>query len=105
MMSSFDTENFDSEVLGYPGLVLVDFSSEACAPCKQLRRLLTQLSEEIPSGVRIGTVKAEDNPSLVARYEISSVPTLIFVKQGAVVERRTGVDRRQVLKKLVENHA
>jgi thioredoxin 1 len=52
----------------------------------------------------IGTVKVDDNPDLSERYEVRSAPTLLFFKGGAVVETRTGVDRRQVLKKLVEQH-
>ncbi|MGP0090757.1 MAG: thioredoxin family protein [Xanthobacteraceae bacterium] len=103
--AAFDRSNFDAEVLAQRGLVLVDFWSEACAPCKQLSRLLGQLSEEIPAGVRIGTVNADDNPSLIDRFDVRGLPTLLFFKDGIVVARRTGVDRRQVLKKLVETHA
>jgi thioredoxin 1 len=101
----FDQSNFDAEVLSHRGLVLVDFWSEACAPCRQLSRLLGQLSEEIPAGVRIGTVNAEENPTLIDCFEVRGVPTLLFFKDGTEVARRTGVDRRQVLKKLVETHA
>ena len=64
-----------------------------------------QLSEEIPAGVRIGTVNADDNPSLIDRSGVRGVPALLFFKDGIEVARRNGVDRRQVLKKLVETHA
>jgi thioredoxin 1 len=103
--ATFDQNNFDAEVLAHCGLVLVDFWSEACAPCRQLSRLLGQLSEEIPADVRIGTVNADDSPSLIDRFGVRGVPTLLFFKDGIEVARRTGVDRRQVLKKLVETHA
>ena len=55
--------------------------------------------------VRIGTVKAEENIGLLDRYGIRSTPTLLFIKNGEVIETRTGVDRRQVLKKLVVSYA
>jgi thioredoxin 1 len=97
--------NFDTEVLKQPGLAVVDFWSENCVPCKQLTRVLTQLAAEIPQSVRIGTVKVNDNPDLVERFGVRAAPTLLFFKDGALVETRTGVDRRQVLKKLVEMHA
>ena len=103
--AAFDQNNFDVEVLARRGLVLVDFWPETCAPCRQLSRLLGQLSEEIPAGVRIGTVNADDNPSLIDRFGVRGVPTLLFFKDGIEVARRTGVDRRQVLKKLVDTHA
>jgi thioredoxin 1 len=97
--------NFDAEVLKQPGLAVVDFWSENCVPCKQLTRVLSQLATEIPPGVRIGTVKVNDNPDLAERFGVRTAPTLLFFKDGALVETRTGVDRRQVLKKLVEMHA
>jgi len=97
--------NFDTEVLKQPGLAVVDFWSQNCIPCKQLKRVLTQLATEIPASVRIGTVKVNDNPDLAERFGVRASPTLLFFKDGALVETRTGVDRRQVLKKLVEIHA
>ena len=103
--ATFDQSNFAAEVLARPGLTLVDFWSDGCVPCKQLGKQLTQLAAEIPASVRIGQVNVRDNPELVAKFHVVSVPTLLFVKDGAVVETRTGVDRRQVLKKLVDTHA
>jgi thioredoxin 1 len=103
--AEWDERNFDAEVLRRPGLAVVDFWSEGCVPCKQLTRVLAQLAAEIPPGVRIGTVKVNDNPVLVQRFDVRTSPTLLFIKDGTVVETRTGVDRRQVLKKLVEAHA
>ncbi len=101
----WDQGNFDAEVLRQPGLAVVDFWSEGCVPCKQLTRVLAQLAAEVPQGVRIGTVKVNDNPELVERFAVRAAPTLMFFKDGALVETRTGVDRRQVLKKLVETYA
>ena len=102
---TYDTANFATEVLARRGLTLVDFWTDGCVPCKQLSRQLALLAAELPPQVRIGQVNVRDNPELVARYAIGTVPTLLFVKDGAVVESRTGVDRRQVLKKLVATHA
>jgi len=104
-LATFDSASFEAEVLGREGLVLVDFWSQGCVPCKQLSRVLVQLAGDVPQCVRIGTVDAGAHPDLAARYGVRSVPTLLFFKDGAVVETRTGVDRRQVLKKLVETHA
>jgi thioredoxin len=101
----WNEQNFDAEVLRQPGLAVVDFWTENCVPCKQLTRVLAQLSTEIPACVRIGTVKVNDNPDLAARFGVRASPTLLFFKDGALVDTRTGVDRRQVLKKLVETHA
>ncbi len=101
----WNTMNFDLEVLRKPGLAVVDFWSEGCVPCRQLTRVLTQLADEIPPSVRIGTIKVDDNPELAERFGVRAAPTLLFFKDGVVVDTRTGVDRRQVLKKIVETHA
>jgi len=101
----WNEQNFDAEVMTQPGLAVVDFWSENCVPCKQLTRVLAQLADEVPAGVRIGTVKVNDNPGLAERFGIQATPTLLFFRGGALVDTRTGVDRRQVLKKLVETYA
>jgi thioredoxin 1 len=101
----FNEQNFDTEVLQRAGLTVVDFWSQSCVPCRQLAKVLNQLAPEVPENVQIGTVKAEDNIALLDRYGIRSTPTLLFFKDGDLVETRTGVDRRQVLKKVVEEHA
>lgn len=103
--SVFDDANFDAEVLGRDGLTVVDFWSKTCIPCKQLKKVLGQVSGELPEGVVIGTVDGDENHELLARYGVRGFPTLLFIKGGEVVETRTGVDRRQVLKKAIEEHA
>ncbi len=104
-LAEFNEQNFDSDVLQHTGLTVVDFWSQSCVPCRQLVKVLKQLALEVSDGVQIGTVKAEDNIGLLDRYGVRSTPTLVFIKDGDVVETRTGVDRRQVLKKIVETHA
>ncbi|MCZ6588344.1 MAG: thioredoxin family protein [Alphaproteobacteria bacterium] len=104
-LAEFNEQNFDSQVLERAGLTVVDFWSQTCVPCRQLAKVLKQLASEVPDSVQIGTVKAEENIALFDRYGIRSTPTLLFFKDGDLVETRTGVDRRQVLKKVVEQHA
>lgn len=104
-LAEFNEGNFEQEVLSADGLVLVDFWNESCLPCKQLNKVLTQLASEIPPDVRIGKVDTGAHPALAERFGIRGVPAVLFFKDGAVVEMRNGVDRRQVLKKLVETHA
>ena len=100
-----DETNFETSVLGRTGLSVVDFWSVSCIPCRQMTRLLLEISADLPSGVMIGQVDADANPALVERYGVRGLPTLLFFKDGAVVEARTGIDRKQVLKKAIESHA
>jgi thioredoxin 1 len=101
----FDESSFEREVLQRPGLTIVDFWAEWCVPCKQMTRLLGEMAGELPEGVRIGKVDADSNRALVERYGVRAIPSLLFFKDGEVVETRTGVDRKQVLKKAIEAHA
>ena len=101
----FDDANFDAAVLQRPGLTVVDFWADWCIPCKQLSRVLDQLLPELPDGVLIGKVNADENPALMQRYGVRGIPALLFFKSGTLVETRTGVDRKQVIKKTIIEHA
>lgn len=102
---TFDESNFDDAVLKRSGLTVVDFWSTTCAPCKQLDKVLSRLQPDLPDGVVIGKVNAEENLGLMDRFGVRAMPTLLFIKGGDVVETRTGVDRPQVLKKIIETLA
>ena len=104
-IAAYDQGNFEDAVLARPGLTVVDFYGSNCASCRRLDQVLGQLADDLPDGVEIGAVNADENNDLTARYGVRSVPTLLFFRDGAVVETRTGVDRRQVLKKAIAAHA
>jgi thioredoxin 1 len=97
--------NFDARVLARTGVSVVDFWSASCIPCRQMTRLLQQLAGEISADVMIGQVDADSNPGLVKRFGVRALPTLLLFKDGALAETRTGIDRKQVLRKAIESHA
>ena len=101
----FDEGSFEEQVVRRPGLTVVDFWAEWCVPCRQMARLLEELAGELPAGVLIGKVDADRNRALTERYGVRGIPALLFFKDGVLVETRTGVDRRQVLRKAIEAHA
>lgn len=101
---AIDESNFEAEIAARKGLVLLDFWNQGCVPCRQLTRVLTELAENLPEGVTIATVDAAENPGLAHRFNVRSVPTLVFLKDSAVVDTRTGVDRKQVIRKIIEAH-
>jgi len=102
--AAFNEANFDAEVLARDGVSVVDFWSTACVPCRQMTRLLREISAELPQQVVIGQVNADENPRLVERFGVRALPTLVFFKRGGIVETRTGIDRKQVLRKAIESH-
>lgn len=89
-MNKVNEANFQSEVLDSPVPVLVDFSAEWCGPCKMLLPVLERL-EQNRKDIKIVKVDIDDNTNLCVKHKISSVPTMMFVKNGQVVKRLLGV--------------
>ena len=85
-----DEANFQNEVLNSNEPVLVDFSAVWCQPCKMLDPVVKQLAGEWDGKVKVVKIDADENPSLVMKYGVMGIPTLLFIKGGEVKERVTG---------------
>ncbi len=91
MAKEFTSDNFKEEVENSDKLVLVDFWAEWCGPCKMIGPIITMMSNERDDMV-IGKVNVDDpdTAALSAKYNIRTIPTLIFFKDGKEVERVQG---------------
>ncbi|NIO17656.1 MAG: thiol reductase thioredoxin [Deltaproteobacteria bacterium] len=83
--------DFHADVLSSETVVLVDFYTPPCAPCKALLPVLKRVAEKFPN-VKIAKVNAWNNQDLCARYKIVGVPALLFFKNGEKVLRIDGFD-------------
>ncbi len=88
---------FDKEVMQSSVPVLVDFWSPTCGPCRMLVPVLEELAEENEGDARIAKVNVADFPMLGAKFGVDMLPTLLFFKNGAVVERMAGVQSKDKL--------
>ncbi len=102
--TALDDANFDTTVITHAGVSVVEFWSETCIPCRPMTRLLQQVAGEVPPEVLIGQVDADRSPALLARFGVRGLPTLLLFKDGALVETRTGIDRKQVLRRAIGTH-
>ena len=97
--------NFDETLLATPGLVMVDFWAEWCGPCRAIAPVLEELAEASEGRVTLMKVNVDENPDLAGRYGIRSIPTILFFKQGAIVDRVVGVAPKALLHDIVNARA
>jgi len=82
------------------GLTIIDFYAEWCAPCKAMKPVIQKMKVMHPE-VKIEEVDSDDNTELVKQYEVSSLPTYVFIKDGEVVHTATGAMSSKILEDLI----
>jgi thioredoxin 1 len=88
---------FDETLATTEGLLLVDFWAPWCGPCRAIAPVLDSLVSESAGRLKLAKVNVDDEPALAARHEIRSIPTILLVKDGRVVDRIVGAVPRATL--------
>ncbi len=97
-LAHFTDANFEPEVLKSNIPVLVDFFAVWCGPCKQLAPIIEELASEYEGKIKIGKLDVDENNPTASKYGVMSIPTLIFFKDGKVVEKVSGFHHKDQLK-------
>lgn len=95
-------ENFDKAIDAPGKIVVVDFFATWCGPCKMLAPVIEEAAEEMKD-VLFYKVDIDDQLELAQRYQIMSVPTLLFLKDGQVVTKNVGAIPMEELKDLIDS--
>lgn len=90
-------DNFQSEILESKQPVLVDFWAPWCGPCRMVGPIVEELAEQFASRAKVGKLNIDDFERLATEYDIQAIPTMLFFKDGQVVERVVGVAPLAVL--------
>ena len=93
-------ESYRNEVENYNGTVLIDFFADWCTPCKMLGRVIEDVAEN--SDVKICKINIDSEKDLVKRFGIMSIPTLIVIKNGTVVNRSIGVTGKKAIYDMIK---
>ncbi len=83
-------QTFTDEVTNSKLPVMLDFYADWCGPCKMLLPIVEELADEYTGKVKIVKINVDDSPETAQKFEVMSIPTLVFMKDGQIVERVVG---------------
>ena len=95
-------DNFEKEVTESDKAVLIDFWATWCGPCKMIAPIIEEIAEEFSDEVKVCKVNIDDEPSLATKFGITSIPTLLLVKNGEVVKTSVGYIPKEKIIELFE---
>lgn len=104
MAREFTDSNFQAQVLESNQVALVDFWAQWCGPCRAIAPIVEELSQEYAGRAIIGKVDVDTNPNVAMQYNVRSIPTLLVIKNGVVVDKQVGATSKEVLRKKLEAH-
>jgi thioredoxin 1 len=96
-------QNFSNETNS--GLVLADFWAPWCGPCKMIAPVLEELDSDMGDKVKIVKVDVDENQETAGKYGVMSIPTLVVLKDGEVVDKVIGFQPKEALAELLNKHA
>lgn len=102
MAQEFTDSNFETNVLKSDKLTVIDFWAEWCGPCRAIGPVIEELSKEYSGKVNIGKVNVDLNPSVSMNYGITSIPAILFIKGGKVVDKQIGAVPKSILEKKIQ---
>jgi len=100
---NLNSNNFEQVVQNSDKPVLIDFWAVWCGPCRMQSPVIEELADELEGSAVIAKLNVDENPELAAQFSVMSIPTLIFIKDGKIVGRKTGVTPKTTLLSMLDS--
>ncbi|HHH50734.1 MAG TPA: thioredoxin [Saprospiraceae bacterium] len=102
MAFEFTDDNFQEA--SSKGVSVIDFWAAWCGPCRMIGPIIEELATEYDGKVLVGKVNVDQNPSVSMKYGVRSIPTILILKDGEVVDKHVGVTSKKVLEDKIIAH-
>ena len=98
-MKELNNENFEEETKS--GVTLVDFFAEWCGPCRMMTPVLDEVEKELKGKATVAKLDIDHSSAIAAKFQVTSVPTLVLLKDGKEVDRLIGVRDAEAIKSFI----
>lgn len=103
-LMAVDDTNFDTEIEGSEGLAMVDFWAAWCGPCRMVAPVVEQLASEYAGQLKVGKLDVDAAQQTAMRYNIRSIPSILFFKDGKHVDTVVGAVPKPMLERKIQEH-
>jgi thioredoxin 1 len=94
--------NFKEKVIDQAGITVVDFWAEWCGPCRMIGPHIEEMAKEYDGKALIAKVNVDNNPEISYKYNVRNIPTILYLKNGEVVDKQIGATSKKVLSDKLE---
>jgi thioredoxin 1 len=98
-------ENFADEIESSEGLAIVDFWAEWCGPCRMVGPIIEELAEQYSGKVKVGKLDVDSNRVTAGRFNVRSIPSILYFKDGQMVDAVVGAYPKKFLEEKILEHA
>jgi thioredoxin 1 len=104
MLEILTDANFAEKIEKSKKLAIVDLSAEWCGPCRMVSPIIHELAAEYEGRIVAGELNVDENPLTTAKYKVRNIPTVLFIKNGEIVDKQIGAVPKANYKNLIEKH-